>query len=67
MDSQTSIDQRQKATKVAEILMKINSNEILNDIITKIYSNSIFEELMSSNVDINLVNDVEKTINEINR
>ena len=67
IDSQTSIDQRQKATKVAEILMKINSNEILNDIITKIYSNSIFEQLMSSNVDINLVNDVEKTINEINR
>ena len=60
-------EHRQKATRVADILMKINSNDILYDVITKIYSNNIFDELMSSKVNINLIESVEQTIKEATR
>ena len=60
-------EHRQKATRVADILMKINSNDILYDVITKIYSNNIFNELMSSKVNMNLIQSVEQTIKEATR
>ena len=58
---------RQKATRVADILMKINSNDILYNILSQIFSNSIFDELLSSDVDMELIENVEKTILEIEK
>ncbi len=65
--SSPSKEYRQKASRVADILMKINSNDILYDIITRMYSDKIFDELMSSKVNFDLIEKIEKTINEVNR
>ena len=54
-----------KAMRVADIIMKINSNDILYDIITQLYSKEILDQLMSPNVDINLINIIEQTIDKI--
>ena len=54
-----------KALRVADIIMKINSNDILYDIITQLYSKEILEQLMSPDVDINLINVIEQTIEKI--
>ena len=54
-----------KALRVADILMKLNSNDILYDIISQLYSKEILEQLMSPNVDINLINIIEQTIEKI--
>ena len=54
-----------KALRVADIIMKINSNDILYDIITQIYSKEILEQLMSPDVDTNLINVIEQTIDKI--
>ncbi len=54
-----------KALRVADIIMKINSNDILFDIITQIYSKDILNQLMSPNVDINLIDVIEQTIDKI--
>ena len=45
--------------------MKLNSNDILYDIITQLYSKEILSQLMSPNVDINLINIIEQTIEKI--
>ena len=54
-----------KALRVADIIMKINSNDILYDIITQLYTKDILNQLMSPNVDINLINLIEQTIEKI--
>ena len=54
-----------KALRVADIIMKINSNDILYDIITQLYSKDILNQLMSPGVDINLINIIEQTIEKI--
>ena len=54
-----------KALRVADIIMKINSNDILYDIIIQLYSKDILNQLMSPNVDINLINIIEQTIEKI--
>jgi hypothetical protein len=51
--------------RVADIIMKLNSNDILYDIITQLYSKEILSQLMSPNVDINLINIIEQTIEKI--
>lgn len=58
---------KQKATRVADILMKLNSNDILNEIIGQIFSKEIFDELLSSKVDIELIESIENTIIEIEK
>ena len=54
-----------KALRVADIIMRINSNDILYDIITQLYSKDILNQLMSPGVDINLINIIEQTIEKI--
>ena len=54
-----------KALRVADIIMKLNSNDILYDIISQLYSKEILEQLMSPNVDIDLINIIEQTIEKI--
>ena len=56
---------RQKASRVADILMKINSNEIVYNIISKVFSNKIYDDLISTEVSMELIESVEKTIEEI--
>lgn len=56
---------RQKASRVADILMKINSNEIVYDIISKVFSKKIYDDLISTEVSMELIESVEKTIEEI--
>ena len=60
-------DSKLKASRVADIIMQINSNDILKDIIFKLYSEDILDELMSSKVNINLIENIEKSIEDINR
>ena len=60
-------DNRRKGSRVADIIMKIYSNDILKDVIIKIYSEKIFDKLISTKVDINLIENMEKTIEEICR
>jgi len=60
-------ENRKKGSRVADIIMKIYSNDILKDIIIKIYSEKIFDKLISTKVDINLIENMEKTIEEICR
>ena len=62
----TKNNNNSKALRVADIIMKINSNDILYDIIVQLYSKDIFDQLMSPNVDINLINCLEEAINKIN-
>ena len=54
-----------KALRVADIIMKINSNDILYDIITQLYTKDILDQLMSPDVDIELINVLEQTIEKI--
>ena len=55
-----------KALRVADIMMKINSNDILYNIIIRLYSKDILDQLTSPNVDINLINCLEEVINKVN-
>ena len=54
-----------KVLRVADIIMKINTNDILYDIITQLYSKEILDQLMSPDVDINLINVIEQAIEKI--
>ena len=54
-----------KALRVADIIMKINSNDILYEIITQVHSKDILNQLMSPKVDINLINRIEQDIENI--
>ena len=58
---------KQKISRVADIITKINSDQELYDIIIQLFGEGILDELMSSKVDDCLVNNVEKSINEIER
>ena len=60
-----SMNNNSKALRVADIIMKINSNDILYDIISQLYSKEILDQLMSPDVDINLINIIEQTIEKI--
>lgn len=54
-----------KALRVADIIMKINTNDILYDIIIQLYTKDILNQLMSPNVDMNLITSIEETIEKI--
>ena len=54
-----------KALRVADIIMKINSNDILYDIIIQLYTKDIFNQLMSPDVEMSLINLIEQTIEKI--
>lgn len=58
---------KQKISRVADLITKINSDQELYDIIIQLFGEGILDELMSSKVDDGLVNNVEKSINEIER
>ena len=64
-ENENNIKNSSKALRVADIIMKINSNDILYDIIIQLYTKDILNQLMSPNVDMNLINSIEETIEKI--
>ena len=58
---------KSKASRVADILMKLNSNEIQHNIITQMFSESIFDQLISPNVDNELIDQVDNILLEIEK
>ena len=64
-DNENNIKNSSKALRVADIIMKINSNDILYDIIIQLYTKDILNQLMSPNVDMNLIVSIEETIEKI--
>jgi len=64
-DNESNIKNSSKALRVADIIMKINSNDILYDIIIQLYTKDILNQLMSPNVDMNLIVSIEETIEKI--
>ena len=64
-ENDNNIKNSSKALRVADIIMKINSNDILYDIIIQLYTKDILNQLMSPNVDMNLITSIEETIEKI--
>ena len=64
-ENENNIKNSSKALRVADIIMKINSNDILYDIIIQLYTKDILNQLMSPNVDMNLIVSIEETIEKI--
>lgn len=58
---------RQKISRVADLISKINSDQELSDIITQLFGDGILDELMSSKVEDALIDNVEKSVQEIER
>ena len=64
-ENENNIKNSSKALRVADIIMKINSNDILYDIIIQLYTKDILNQLMSPNADMNLIISIEETIEKI--
>jgi len=64
-ENENNIKNSSKALRVADIIMKINTNDILYDIIIQLYTKDILNQLMSPNVDMNLITSIEETIEKI--
>ena len=58
---------KQKIARVADLISKINSDQELSDIITQLFGDGILAELMSSKVEDALIDNVEKSVMEIER
>ena len=56
-----------KASRVADIIVKAESNDIVKNILTEIYSKNIFYELTNPKVEPEFVASIENTINEIEK
>ena len=63
--SDKTTKQKQKISRVADLIMKINSDDELNDIIVQLFGNNILDELTSSKVSDNLIDNVEKSVAKI--
>lgn len=58
---------KQKISRVADLISKINSDQELYEMIIQLYGEGILDELMSSKVDESVIETVEKTVKEIER
>ena len=63
--SDKTTKQKQKISRVADLIMKINSDDELNDIIVQLFGNNILDELTSSKVSDTLIDNVEKSVAKI--
>lgn len=59
--------QQERIDLIAEIIMKLNSNEYIYDILVKLYGNNITDKLLSNEVSDDLVEAVQNTISEIEK
>lgn len=56
---------KQDASKIADIIMKLNSNKDLYQMILILFNKSIINQLMETPINQTLIDSVEKSINEI--
>lgn len=66
-DSINSMNHKLRASRVADLIMKINSNEDLYEMMTQIFSNTILDDLISSKANNDLIDSVEEAVKEIER
>lgn len=58
---------KQKVSKVTDIIIKINSDQELYDLLSQLFGDNIIEKLTSTNIDNIFIENIEKTIQEIER
>ena len=58
---------KQKVSKVTDIIVKINSDQELYDLLSQLFGDNIIEKLTSTNIDNMFIENIEKTIQEIER
>ena len=58
---------KKKASRVTDLVMKINSDQELYDLTIQLFGDNVLDKLMSPNVEIAFIENVEKTIEEIER
>ena len=56
---------KKKLSLIADIIMKINSEEYIYDILTKLFGDDLTDKLMSNNVSDDLIEAVQNSIKEI--
>lgn len=56
---------KKKSDRIIEILMKIKACEDTSSILTKIYGDNLIDKIISPDLEENLLNEIEKTIIEI--
>ena len=60
-----STNKKEKLSLIADIVMKINSEDYFYEILTKLFGDDLTDKLMSSDVDDKLLEDVQNSIKEI--
>ena len=60
-----STNKKEKLSLIADIVMKINSEDYFYEILTKLFGEDLTDKLMSSDVDDKLLEDVQNSIKEI--
>ena len=60
-----SSNKKEKLSLIADIVMKINSEDYFYEILTKLFGDDLTDKLMSSDVDDKLLEDVQNSIKEI--
>ena len=58
---------KKKVSRVTDLVMKINSDQELYDLTIQLFGDDILDKLMSPNVEIPFIENIEKTIDEIER
>ena len=58
---------KKKVSRVTDLVMKINSDQELYDLTIQLFGDDILDKLMSPNVEIPFIENIEKTIEEIER
>lgn len=58
---------KKKVSRVTDLVMKINSDQELYDLTIQLFGDNILDRLMSPNVEIAFIENIEKTIEEIER
>ena len=64
-NKQKSINKKEKLGLIADIIMKINSEDYFYEILTKLFGDDLTDKLMSSEVSDNLLEAVQNSIKEI--
>lgn len=64
-NKQKSINKKEKLGLIADIIMKINSEDYFYEILTKLFGDDLTDKLMSSEVSDNLLDAVQNSIKEI--
>ena len=65
MNNQKGINKKEKLSLIADIIMKINSEDYFYEILTKLFGEDLTDKLMSSDVSDELLESVQNSIKEI--